>query len=195
MIFRVLFSFIFTVFIRLISGQAKDGYNVTQIHIAQGKTPESMTVSWVTKFLADTTIMFGTSPDSMVNKAIGYYTDYSFDYPDYGVYESGIIHHVTIEGLNASTVYFYQVGDFTAGVTSGVLSFTTMPAVGDKRPFSFGVLGDLGTTIDSQSTINHVLGKSHLGMILHAGDLSYADCNQPVWDQYGVLIEDLSKER
>ena len=30
-------------------------------------------------------------------------------------------------------------------------------------------------------------------MILHAGDLSYADCDQPLWDSYGEIIEPLAK--
>ena len=29
-------------------------------------------------------------------------------------------------------------------------------------------------------------------MILHAGDLSYADCEQTLWDSYGEMIEPLS---
>ena len=30
-------------------------------------------------------------------------------------------------------------------------------------------------------------------MILHAGDLAYADCNQTLWDHYGFLTEPLAK--
>lgn len=32
-------------------------------------------------------------------------------------------------------------------------------------------------------------------MIIHAGDLSYADCEQPRWDSYMAMIEVLSSER
>jgi len=31
-------------------------------------------------------------------------------------------------------------------------------------------------------------------MILHAGDLSYANCNQDLWDSYGIMIEPLSSK-
>ncbi|RYG60608.1 hypothetical protein EON64_19170 [archaeon] len=122
-------------------------------------------------------------------------SSYHFDYPQYGVYESGTIHHVQLSGLEPGTLYFYECGDFDNGKTSGSLNFRTLHPVGSKQPIHFGVLGDLGTTTDSSSTLQHVLTNPFLSMILHAGDLSYADCNQPVWDQYGVLIEDLAKLR
>jgi len=172
-----------------------DGYDVTQVHIAQGKTPTSMTISWVTKASANSHLHFGISSKNLVLNATGYSTVYKFDYPQYGVYESGVIHHVQINGLTPSSLYFYQCGDFDAGVTSGILQFQTMAAVGDQHPLHFAVIGDLGQTIDSTSTVNHILDNKALGMILHAGDLSYADCNQQLWDSYGVLIEDLAKER
>jgi hypothetical protein len=172
-----------------------DGWEVTQVHMAQGKSPESMTISWVTKSAAKTQIFYGTSADNLSMKAEGYSTSYSFNYPQYGVYQSGVIHHVPISNLTASTQYFYQVGDFSANVTSGTLTFKTMPEVGNLNPVFFGVIGDLGQTTDSESTINHVLNNNNLGLILHAGDLSYADCNQPLWDSYGELIQDLSSQR
>jgi phosphodiesterase/alkaline phosphatase D-like protein len=102
---------------------------------------------------------------------------------------------VTLKDLQPSTTYYYQCGDFDAGTTSGILTFTTLPSVGDHKPLAFGVIGDLGTTTDSQSTLQHMINDKNLKLILHAGDLSYADCEQPVWDDYGVMIQDLSKER
>jgi hypothetical protein len=181
--------------IALISGQQNDGYVVNQIHLAQGKTPESMTISWVTKEASDSIVIIGTDAEHLENKVQGYSSKYTFDYPDLGVYQSGVIHHVLIENLSPSTTYFYQCGDFSLGYTSGVSSFITAHQVGDISPFSFAVLGDLGQTTDSASTLNHIINNPNMGMILHAGDLSYADCNQQLWDSYGILIEDLAKER
>jgi hypothetical protein len=172
-----------------------DGYFVSQIHIAQGVTPESMTVSWVTKSEAKTELKFGLTAKDLKNLVVGYSSTYKFDYPNMGVYESGVLHHVQIKNILAGTTYFYQVGDFTIAQTSGVEHFKTMPAVGDKAPFTFAVIGDLGQTFDSASTIGHVMANRELGMILHAGDLSYADCNQTLWDSYGRLVEGLAKER
>mmetsp|Transcript_2363 Transcript_2363/g.1695 ORF Transcript_2363/g.1695 Transcript_2363/m.1695 type:complete len:452 (+) Transcript_2363:54-1409(+) len=172
-----------------------DGYQVQQIHIAQGRTPESMTISWVTKEDAKSQVSFGLMPSQLDLKSEGYKTSYDFNYPDFGMYESGVIHHVTLTNLRPNTVYFYRCGDLDADATSGLLSFRTMPRVGDQRPMKFGVIGDLGQTTDSQSTMQHVMMNPDLGMILHAGDLSYADCNQTKWDTYGLMIEDLAKAR
>jgi hypothetical protein len=178
-----------------IYGQSHDGYDVSQIHIAQGKTPESMTISWVTKGASNSIVAYGTDPDYLENKVEGYSTSYKFDYPDYGLYESGVIHHVTLDNLSPATTYYYQCGDFSLGYTSGLEEFTTTPAVGNGEPFSFAVVGDLGQTTDTASTINHILSNPDMQLILHAGDLSYADCDQKLWDSYGILIEDLAKER
>lgn len=174
---------------------AEDGYDVSQIHIAQGRTPESMTISWVTKGAAKTEVIYGLSPKNLDNKAEGYTTSYDFNYPSFGMYQSGTIHHVQLSNLKPDTLYFYQCGDTAASAVSGLLQFRTMPAVGDKKPMRFAVIGDLGQTSDSHSTIQHVMQRSDLGMILHAGDLGYADCNQTLWDTYGEMVEDLAKER
>ncbi len=68
-----------------------------------------------------------------------------------------------------------------------------MLAVGSTETLHFGVIGDLGQTEDSNSTLQHLADNKDLGLILHAGDLGYADCNQQLWDSYGVLIEPLAK--
>lgn len=46
----------------------------------------------------------------------------------------------------------------------------------------------LGQTKDSLGTVNHILNNDDLSMILHAGDLSYADCHGNLWDTYGEMI-------
>jgi len=79
---------------------------------------------------------------------------------------------------------------------SGIHSFVTQPATGDfSEPVVFGVIGDLGQTTDSVKTLNHLIANQKLAMILHVGDLSYANCNHPEWDTYGIMIEDLSSQR
>lgn len=174
---------------------AYDGYEVQQIHIAQGRDPTAMTISWVTKDPAGSVVRFGRTPESMKTIVSGNSSTYKFDYPDYGLYESGTIHHVSLTGLTADTIYFYQCGDAEQGSMSGVLNFRTVHGVGSKVPMHFGVIGDLGQTVDSESTLRHMIQNDALSMILHAGDLSYADCQQTLWDSYGQMIEDLAKER
>ena len=101
----------------------------------------------------------------------------------------------TLSRLSSSTQYYYQCGDFSTGTVSGVLSFTTLPAPGVMTPLSFGVLGDLGTTSDSVTTVEHMIANRNLSMLLHVGDLSYSDCDATKWDTYGLMVENLARER
>jgi len=167
---------------------------VEQLHIAQGSTPESMTISWITKSAAaKTEIKYGINPTDMSLYATGTSSSYKFIYPDYGVYESGTIHHVTIENLLPSKTYYYKCGDFSLVDVSENNEFETLPLVGRQTgSLIFGVIGDLGQTQDSATTVKHVLENRAIKMILHPGDLSYADCQQSLWDSYGRMIEPLA---
>lgn len=40
-----------------------------------------------------------------------------------------------------------------------------------------------------------MLENKNLQMILHAGDLSYADCQQTRWDSYAEMVQILAEER
>jgi len=93
---------------------------------------------------------------------------------------------VHLTPLDADTTYYYRV----AG--GEVLSLTTAraPEMADV-PTRFGLTGDLGQTSDSNNTIHHMLA-AQVSMVLHAGDLSYADCFQPRWDTYGLLADPLA---
>ena len=167
-----------------------DGYDVSQIHINQGNDPTEMIVSWVTSsFSSLSQVSYGTSQSALSKIASGDYTSYTA-----GSYKSGAIHHVKITGLAPDTTYYYQCGDVTNKQTSGILSFKTLPAVGSTKSFSVGVIGDLGNTVDSQTTVEHILSNNALSMVLHAGDLSYANCNQPLWDSYGDMVSTLASK-
>lgn len=169
--------------------------DVSQIHIAQGLTPSSMTVSWVTPDNCYSHIAYGINNNLLDKYTFGKSVTYNFTYilnnPSF--YTSGFIHHVLIDELLPSTLYFYKCGDFMNDIKSTTLNFTTLPDVGDKSPITFGVIGDLGQTSHSLSTITHIMNDKSIQMILHAGDLSYADCSQNLWDTYGEMIEPLSK--
>lgn len=169
---------------------------VSQIHISQGLTPCSMTISWITPDSCYSHVAYGKNNDVLDNYMYGKSTSYNFTYtlnnPNY--YQSGYIHHVLIDDLEPNTQYFYICGDFVNQIKSERLNFTTLPKIGDHKQISFGVIGDLGQTKDSISTVNHLLNDRSIRMILHAGDLSYADCNQPLWDSYGEIIEPLAKK-
>jgi len=170
--------------------------DVSQIHISQGINPHSMTISWLTKDDCYSHVAYGTNNEVLDNYMYGKSVSYNFTYtlnkPTF--YQSGYIHHVLIDELQPNTLYFYKCGDFVNKIKSDLLNFITLPDVGDHRLISFGIIGDLGQTDHSLETVNHILQDRSVKMILHAGDLSYADCNQPLWDSYGEMIEPLAKK-
>jgi len=163
--------------------------HINQIHIAQGKTPSSLTISWLTNNYRGSTVWYGLNKSNLNLIEYGYQTSYQFDYPDIKVYESGTIHHVELSNLLPSTTYYYICGDISTNTTSDIYFFRTADKIGSFYPATFGVLGDLGQTDHSQSTLNHINNNIDIQIILHAGDLSYADCNQQLWDSFGQLIE------
>jgi predicted phosphodiesterase len=170
--------------------------DVSQIHISQGINPRSMTISWLTKDDCYSHVAYGRNNEVLDNYMYGKSVSYNFTYtlnkPTF--YQSGYIHHVLIDELQPNTLYFYKCGDFVNKIKSELLNFITLPDVGDHRQISFGIIGDLGQTDHSLETVNHILQDRSVKMILHAGDLSYADCNQPLWDSYGEMIEPLAKK-
>ncbi|PWZ44892.1 putative purple acid phosphatase 20 [Zea mays] len=101
--------------------------------------------------------------------------------------QSGSIHDAVIGPLQPSTNYYYRC----SGSSSRELSFRTPPAA---LPFRFVVVGDLGQTGWTESTLKHVAAADYDALLL-PGDLSYADLVQPRWDSYGRLVEPLASAR
>ncbi|KAK4401502.1 Purple acid phosphatase 2 [Sesamum angolense] len=86
---------------------------------------------------------------------------------------------------------YYEVG---IGHTTRTFWFTTPPAVGPDVPYTFGLIGDLGQSYDSNRTLTHYERNPAKGQtVLFVGDLSYAD-NYPNhdnvrWDTWGRFVE------
>ena len=164
---------------------------VSQIHIAQGFNSTDMTISWLTNDNCFSHVAYGTNNESLDNIAHGSSSSYEFYYNN-NQYKSGYLHHVLLTNLQPLTIYYYKCGDFMLQIVSNIFNFKTLPKIGYKSKLTFGILGDIGQTKNSVSTLNHLIREHDIDMILHAGDLSYADCNQPLWDSYGEMIEPLA---
>ena len=180
--------------------------SVTQIHIAQGLTPSSMTISWVTKDDCLSRVAYGKDTKQLDNYMYGSSAIYNFTFiQESGLnnsnifyYQSSFIHHVSLENLKSDTQYFYACfNDNDNGNgndnSKNINQFKTLPRPGNNKILTFGVIGDLGQTTYSVSNINQILNNRHISMVLNTGDLSYADCQQNLWDTYGEIIEPLAK--
>ncbi|GAB2291777.1 prolyl aminopeptidase [Dionaea muscipula] len=162
-----------------------------QVHITQGDHEgRAVLVSWVTPVEQGSkkVVYWKADGDQENNKrnVEGIVTRYT-----YYNYTSGYIHHCTIKNLNYNTKYYYRVG---TGRTGRTFWFTTPPKPGPDVPYTFGLIGDLGQTYDSNSTLAHYQNNPLKGKtVLYVGDLSYAD-DHPFhdnrrWDSWGRFTE------
>nr|XP_029118054.1 purple acid phosphatase isoform X2 [Elaeis guineensis] len=164
------------------------GYNAPQqVHITQGDLDgAAIIVSWVTQDEpGSSTVLYGTDKNKLEFYAEGKYTRYKF----YN-YTSGYIHHCTLGHLKYDTKYYYAVG---IGQTMRQFWFMTPPKVGPDVPYTFGLIGDLGQSFDSNITLSHYESNPKAQTVLFVGDLSYAD-DHPYhdnvrWDTWGRFTE------
>ncbi|KAK4281638.1 hypothetical protein QN277_013106 [Acacia crassicarpa] len=152
-----------------------------QVHISlAGK--DHVRVSWITEDKhVKSEVEYGTEAGKYSAKATGEHTRYQYFF-----YRSGTIHHVKIGPLRPSTTYFYRCGG-----SGPEFSFKTPPA---ELPVEFVVVGDLGQTEWTRSTLEHAESKDY-DVFLLPGDLSYADTQQPLWDSFGRLVEPSASRR
>jgi len=163
-----------------------------QRYINYMATPSGMMISWATACQAGAVVNYGVDATSLNMTTTGP----SPKTYKLGSYTSPYLYHVPLSGLVPGVKYFYTVGDSTSGV-SPVASFFAHPGIGpdvknaDGSDFTIAVIGDLGQTTNSESTRDHVLAGAS-DMVMHVGDISYADSDEPRWDSFGVLLDPLS---
>ncbi|KAK9196779.1 hypothetical protein WN943_004910 [Citrus x changshan-huyou] len=152
-----------------------------QVHISlAGK--DYIRVSWITDDKeAESVVEYGKLPGRYNTVATGEHTSYQFFF-----YKSGKIHHVKIGPLEPATTYYYRCGG-----RGPEFSFKMPPA---NFPIEFAIVGDLGQTEWTNSTLDHV-GSKDYDVFLLPGDLSYADFQQPLWDSFGRLVEPYASSR
>ncbi|KAH7519970.1 hypothetical protein FEM48_Zijuj08G0094000 [Ziziphus jujuba var. spinosa] len=165
------------------------GFNAPeQVHITQGDhVGRSMIISWVTPMekYPNTVTYWAEGKDKHKHKKHS-----SIKFYKYFNYTSGYIHHATIKRLEYNTRYFYELGN---GKATRQFFFTTPPKVGPDVPYTFGIIGDMGQTYDSNQTFEHYMSNTKAQAVLYVGDLSYAD-DHPYhdnvrWDTWARFVE------
>ncbi|KAJ4723018.1 Purple acid phosphatase [Melia azedarach] len=190
-----------SVWISWITGEFQIGYNITPLD------PESV----------QTIVDFRVFRSSLSYQAEGYSLVYNQLYPSDVLqnYTSGIIHHVLLTGLEPNTLYEYECGDPSISAMSESHYFRTMPdSTPNNYPSRIAVVGDLGLSYNTTTTVAHLLS-NHPDLLLLIGDLSYADlyltngtesncCScqsletpiqetyQPRWDYWGRYMQPLA---
>ncbi|KAM7262895.1 hypothetical protein ACFE04_000578 [Oxalis oulophora] len=152
-----------------------------QVHISLA-AKDHMRVSWITEDKkVKSLVEYGRVARKYEATAEGTHTSYHYFF-----YKSGQIHDVQIGPLEPSTTYYYRCGG-----QGPEFSFKTPP---QAFPIEFAIVGDLGQTEWTQSTLQH-MNNSDYDVFLLPGDLSYADSQQPLWDSFGRLVEPYASSR
>ncbi|CAN0846969.1 Purple acid phosphatase 22 [Linum grandiflorum] len=152
-----------------------------QVHISMAGR-DHIRVAWITDDKqVHSTVEYGKEPGRYDSKANGEHTSYKFF-----SYTSGKIHHVKIGPLEPDTTYYYQCG--------GVGPEFSMKTPPSTYPIEFAIVGDLGQTQWTKSTLERV-NSSNYDMFLLPGDLSYADRKQSQWDSFGRLVVPYASKR
>ncbi|KAL8140544.1 hypothetical protein V2J09_006565 [Rumex salicifolius] len=142
----------------------------------------NMKVSWITMSSnPPSTVDYGKEPGNYTASATGQSLTYRFL-----SYTSGKIHHTVIRQLEAATTYYYRCSK--AGPE---FSFRTPPS---SLPLEFVVVGDLGQTEWTKSTLQHI-SQTNYDVFLLPGDLSYADRDQTKWDTFGCFVQPYASSR
>jgi hypothetical protein len=155
----------------------------SEIHIAYGNDPTtSMNVVWQTgQPTTNPVVQYGLSPNL---GATTHARRSSY------AYETRVISEAMLRDLEPNKTYFYRVGDAEGG-WSATHSFRT--AETDPKSFVFTAFGDHGLGEQAEASVAAILRERP---VFHAllGDVSYANGNQPIWDQYLKLIEPLASQ-
>jgi len=121
-------------------------------------------------------------------------TNYTYELPD--GYVSPFIYDVTMTGLISGVTYYYFCGDQNGG-WSNVYTFkseSTEPVSSSDRVV-IASIADHGTSPNSSMVLN-ALTKYHqetpLDFLYLAGDISYANGLQVLWDKYGNMIQPMT---
>ncbi|KAF6135756.1 hypothetical protein GIB67_028612 [Kingdonia uniflora] len=206
-----------------------NGFEPEQISVSLSASYDSVWISWITGEFqigydikplepksVGSIVRFGRLRFPMYREAMGSSLVYNQLYAFEGLqnYTSGIIHHVRLTGLKSDTLYYYRCGDPSIRAMSEIHFFRTMPISNPRSyPKRIAIVGDLGLTYNTTSTINHLISNNP-NLVLLIGDVTYAnlyltngtgsDCYscsfsdtpihetyQPRWDYWGRFMQPL----
>ena len=162
--------------------------SIEQIHLSLTSDDRSkMGVSWVTLHDGDTFVQYSTSSDltenlKEVTGKISTYTQAGWQ---------GTIHKAIMTGLAPATTYYYKVGG--GDMWSPVYSFRTYDPMASQTKFV--VVADMGYGNNSDNTtarIKELVDNGEVDVVIHAGDIGYADGYMVHWDTFFNKIQPIA---
>ena len=162
-----------------------------QLHLALGATSSSMVAMWTTLGSTNSAVQYGVSPTALASTSVGT----SATYTNFGW--RGQLHQATMTALDPDTVYYYQVGD--EHTKSTVRSFRTLAADAgtDATPLRVVSIADMGYGNLSDDTVAAITRLATadpplVDVIIHNGDVGYADGDMHHWDVFMRKIEPIA---
>ena len=146
-----------------------------QIHIQLTQTPSEMLVIWATPGLTDSVVEYGIGLDGTADTRVTQGTEMCYDH-------DMVFHSAIMTDLLPGTEYMYRVGDNHAADWSENFKFSTQDF--EKDSFEFIAFGDHGLSDDAEKTANLVRSFKDAELVILSGDISYANGEQSVWDEY-----------
>lgn len=162
-----------------------------QVHLALRPSPHEMTVMWTTRDAGPAvSVWWGGSSSALTHSASE--LGPPLTYTHFGW--RGYLHSATLTGLEPNRTYFYRVGSASS---QPVHSFRTlaMGAGGATTPLRIVVIGDMGYGPMSDATVAEVTRRveaAEVDLVLHNGDVSYADGEMKHWDTFLRKIEPIA---
>lgn len=165
--------------------------SISQIGLSYGKNADDMIVTWASDVNStDFRVYYGLKPDaSEHNRKPQSIQQYTYN-SSYGNYTSPFLYQAKMGNLTVGNVlYYYRIGSASTGY-SQTYSFKSNPGLG--VPTTFHLVGDVGQTINSLTTLNELQAcekdlTNYSGGVVFNGDLSYADGNETRWDTFANL--------
>ena len=138
---------------------------------------------------------FGNSATNLVSKVAATGTAYSID-----SYKSPVLYQCVSDTLDlGNKQYYYQVKCSDGTSLSEINSFKSHPGIGIiNEPITWHIFGDLGNTQNSINTVSEIVDNENAlthfsGGIISLGDLSYANGDEPLWDEWANMVQAATK--
>ena len=183
-----------------------------QGHLSYTGDPTKMTLTWVSGQKGNPEVLWyvpGVGTDFQKEASTFTYTAKDMCGPpatDFGYRDAGMIHQVTMDNLKPGYQYKYKFGDDEYG-WSQMYSFKAPPMPSPNATVKFIAFGDMGSGQEDDSrqmvyihgqqpSLNTTRGVKKeilsVDIVMHIGDISYANGYASVWDEFFDQIQDVA---
>ena len=167
-----------------------------QLRLSLTQRPSEMVVSWTTHQNSSSEVQYGPTPGAHHLTAHGSST---VDFGEHAFGWRGRLHRATMTGLTPGVRYYYRVGDAVGGF-SDLRSFVALlPDAGTRTPLRIAFIADMGWGDNSNNTIKQLTrlatstnASERIDLVVHNGDVGYADGNMHGWDLFLRKIEPIA---